>query len=324
MRRIVMMGLAIAMVGAVAGCDVGGQSETSSLLRRQIEELRKENAALLNSLKTQAKLLEEARLEMDRLREDVAALKAAPKKRGAAKTSLVADGNEEDLEELLERATRVARDVAPYEGARLLARLAKDYPFHEVGMRASAKLREWGVKPAEVTEERAGEIDVAVKKLVQGERGRWETLERARQLAGIGRYADAVKTLQGMVKEHPDTRQGREAKKTLFMWGAEGVDAANIKDEELKKTVGPAVQAHRLLGRGWHHLERENLEKARELFGTIIEKYPETIMAEHARNGLLEIEERMGERRRDGERERDEGEDDDEDEGEDEVEDDDD
>jgi TolA-binding protein len=324
MRRILMMGLAISMLAAASGCDVGGQSETSSLLRRQIEELRKENAALLNSLKTQAKLLEEARLEMDRLREDVAALKAAPKKREEAKTSLVADGDEEELEELLERATRVARDVAPYEGARLLAKLAKDYPFHEVGMRASAKLREWGVKPAEVTEERAGEIDAAVKKLIENDRGRWENLERARQLAGIGRYADAVKKLQGMVKEYPDTRQGREAKKTLFMWGVEGMDIASLKDDELKNTVGPAVQAHRLLGQGWHQLERDNLDKAKEIFGTIIEKYSETIMAEHARNGLLEIEERMGERRHGGERERDEEEAEDDGEGEDEVEDDDD
>ena len=81
-----------------------------------------------------------------------------------------------------------------------------------------------------------------------------------------------------------------------------------MKDEDLKKTVGPAVEAHRLLGRGWHHLERERLEKAKEIFGTIVEKFPETICAQHARNGLQEVEERMGERRAGGERERDEGE----------------
>ncbi len=304
MKRMMVTGLAVSILVLAAGCDVGGQSETNNLLRSQIEELRKENAALLNSLKTQAKLLEEARLGLDRLREDMTSLKVAPEKKEEGGIRLAAGGNEDGLEELLERATRVAREVAPYEGARLLAKLAQDYPFHEAGMRASAKLREWGVKPKEVTEEKAGEIDAAVKKLLQEDSGRWESLERARQLAGIGKYVEAAGKLQDLVKEQPDTRQGREAKKTLFMWGLEGVSVEEMKNEELKNTVGPAVEAHRLLGQGWHHLERENLERAKEIFGTIVEKFPDTIMAGHARNALQEIEERMGERRHGDERER--------------------
>jgi TolA-binding protein len=297
---MVMVGLAVAVLALSAGCDIGGESETNKLLRRQIGELRKENVALLNSLKAQGKLLEEARLELDRLSKDITALKARPKKKEEEKTGLpLPPGDDEEaLEGLLERATRVARQVSPYEGAKLLAKLAQDYPFHEAGMRASAKLREWGVKAKEVNEDRAAEIDATVKKILQKESSLWEALERARQLAGVGRYGEAAKTLNEIVKENPASHQGREARKTLFLWGLEGLSVDGMKDEELAKTVGPAVKAHRLLGQGWHQLEKENLDKAKAIFEMIVEKYPETLISEHARNGLIEIEERAEDRRR--------------------------
>ena len=116
----------------------------------------------------------------------------------------------------------------------------------------------------------------------------------SRQLARLGRYVESVKALQVIIADHAGTPQAREAKEALFLWGVEGMKIDGMKDEDLKTTVGPAVEAHRLLGQGWRHLEREHLDKAKAVFDTVVEKFPQTVSADHARNGLIEVEERQG------------------------------
>ncbi len=198
-----------------------------------------------------------------------------------------------DLDRLLTRALRTAREDSPYEAAKLLAKLSEECPYSAAGMEAAATLRKWGLSREDLTEEKASEIDSAVRKILEEEELRTARLERALKFAQIGQYIKAIRELRDLAEGHPGTEQSHKAGYILIRWEAEALELDGLKDEDLEDSVGAASKAERILEKAHRYRGGGQLTKAHEAYRMVIERFPRTAQAADAENAIEKIKDSL-------------------------------
>ena len=153
------------------------------------------------------------------------------------------EASEERLDHELHLAHRLWEDGKLGQAAKLFLAIAKKRPGTGAAEEAEERLLHAGLHPGDLTEADPEAIAREADKLAAP----IALMRRAHILEEAGKSGEAVQVLSKLTKEHPDSRQGREARERLSRLGVADGKLEGLSAEQLGKRLAAQRSVRRLL-----------------------------------------------------------------------------